>query len=148
MSNNPKTFIETYFWPGIIAVVVLGGLANLIVWFWPRNEMAVAQLPSYSAQQVVQGRDLCQANCSACHGAEGNGYAQAGTAAPALNGDEHAWHHPDSQIAGFIRHGVGQMPAVGPDWTNEDIDATLSYIKPWWEPEQLAYQTESSEQNP
>ena len=82
-------------------MVVLGGAANLLIWFWPRNEVAVTQLPSYSTQQVLQGRDLYQTNCSACHGAEGSGYARAGVAAPALNGDEHAWHHPDSQIAGF-----------------------------------------------
>lgn len=54
----------------------------------------------------------------------------------------------DAQIAGFIRNGVGQMPAVGAGWTDEEIDAVLSYIKQWWEPEQLAAQTERSAQNP
>ena len=146
---KPKSFIDTYFWHGVVAVVVIGGLANLLIWFVPRSQSQESlELPSYPVEQVVRGRDLYQASCSSCHGVDGAGYTQAGVLAPALNGSEHAWHHPDSQVAGFIRNGVEQMPAVGPDWTDEDVDAVLAYIKQWWEPEQLAYQTESSEQNP
>lgn len=146
--NKQKSFVERYFWHGIVAVFVIGGLANLLIWFFPRQEGGALELPSYPVQQVAEGRDLYQANCSSCHGADGTGYAQTGVPAPALNGSMHAWHHPDAQIAGFLRNGVGQMPAVGADWTDEEIDATLSYIKQWWEPEQLAYQTDSSRQNP
>ena len=146
--NERKSFVERYFWHGIVAVLVVGGLVNLLIWFLPRQEGEALELPSYPVQQVAEGRDLYQANCSSCHGADGTGYAQAGVPAPALNGSMHAWHHPDAQIAGFLRNGVGQMPAVGADWTDEEIDATLSYIKQWWEPEQLAYQTDSSSQNP
>lgn len=60
----------------------------------------------------------------------------------------HAWHHPDSQIAEMIRGGSIPMPAVGPDWSDEDIDSVLAYIKQWWTPEQRAFQAEVSRSNP
>ena len=146
-----KRFIDNYFWQVIAGLVVVGLGVNALVWFAPGREQEVStvqELPSYPVEQVMQGRELYAANCATCHGANGAGYAQAGVPAPALNGTMHAWHHPDAQIAGFIRNGVRQMPAVGADWTDEEIDAVLSYVKQWWEPEQLAEQTERSAQSP
>ncbi|CAN5836984.1 hypothetical protein BH24DEI2_BH24DEI2_16370 [soil metagenome] len=140
-----KRFIDKYFWHGIVAVVLVGALANLYIWFSPRETQAL-ELPSYPVEQVVQGRDIYQANCAACHGENQAGNAAANI--PALDGSMHAWHHADAQIAGFIRGGVGAMPAVGADWSDTEVEAVLAYLKQAWEPEQLAYQTESSRQNP
>lgn len=148
MKQTPnQRFIDKYFWHGLVALVLLGALVNLLIWFGPTRgtpSQAALELPSYPVEQVARGRDIYSANCATCHGADGAGYAQTAIPAPALNGSMHAWHHPDGQIAGFIRGGVGQMPAVGAAWSDEDIEAVLSYVKQWWEPEQLAYQTESS----
>ena len=146
--TRTKSFIDKYFWHGIVTVILIGGAANLFIWFGPRQAPEPLALPSYPISQVAEGHDIYQANCATCHGADGSGYARDGIPAPALNGSEHAWHHADAQIAGFIRNGVGQMPAVGATWGDDDIDAVLAYVKQWWEPEQLAYQTESSRQNP
>lgn len=144
--TKQKRFIDKYFWHGLVAVFIIGGLANLFVWSLPRQE--TPELPSYPAAQVAAGQTIYDANCASCHGADGGGYAAEGVPAPALNGSMHAWHHPDAQIAGFIRYGIGQMPAVGADLTDEEVSALLAYVKQWWQPEQLAYQTESSRQNP
>jgi len=147
--TKPKSFIQRYFWHGIILMVLLGIAANLYIWFAPSRKQATAvTLPSYPIEQVALGRDLYDANCATCHGAAGAGYAQETIPAPAINGTMHAWHHPDSKISGWLRSGVGQMPAVGATLTDDEIDALLSYIKQWWEPEQLAWQTEASRQNP
>ncbi len=150
-THTNKRWIDRYFWHSLVSLIVLGTVANVLVWFTPRQETQVetqVTLPSYDVNQVMAGRELYAANCATCHGAEGQGYAQAGVPAPALNGDMHAWHHPDSQIASFIRYGQGQMPAVGASWSDEEIAAVLAYIKQWWEPEQLAAQTQTSQQNP
>ena len=98
--------------------------------------------PSYSPEQVAQGEQYYQANCATCHGATGAGDARAGV--PALNGSMHSWHHGDSQIAGLIRRGGIQMPAVGADWSDEQIIAVLAYIKQWWAPQQRATQARIS----
>ena len=146
--NSQDRFIDRYFWHGLFTLIVLGTVVNVLVWFTPRQQEVQVALPSYPVEQVMAGRELYAANCMTCHGAQGQGYAQAGVPAPALNGDMHAWHHPDSQIAGIVRQGIGQMPAVGESWSDEDIAAVLAYIKQWWEPEQLAAQTQTSQQNP
>lgn len=150
-SSTPKRVPSKYFRYGLGAVALVAVVANLYVWFGPgrgSSGQTALELPSYPVEQVLRGREYYQVNCATCHGEDGSGYAREGVPAPALNGSMHSWHHPDSQIAGFIRHGVGQMPAVGAAWSDAQINAVLSYIKQWWEPEQLAYQTASSRQNP
>lgn len=136
--------------PTLLALILgIGGIVNAVVWFWPRSETGatpVGDLPSYPVEQVAQGRDIYQAVCAACHGPTGSGNPDAGI--PALDGSMHAWHHPDSQIAGFLREGVGRMPAVGAGWSDDEIHAVLAYVKQWWDPDQLTWQTEASRQNP
>lgn len=148
---QPRGFVHRWFWPLLGGILGIGALANALVWFWPAPEgaggaAAELDLPSYPVEQVAVGRSLYDATCADCHGPDGEGNAAAGV--PALNGTMHAWHHPDSQIAGFVRNGVGAMPPVAADWSDEDIDAVLAYVKQWWEPELLAHQTRASMQNP
>ena len=131
----------------LASILAVGGLANAIVWFWPREpEPDSLRLPSYPVELVLEGREIFQAQCSTCHGPEGAGDPSGGI--PALDGSMHAWHHPDSQIASFLRQGVGTMPPIGATFTDGEIAAVLAYIKQWWEPDQLAWQTEASRQNP
>ncbi|MCA9840379.1 MAG: cytochrome c [Trueperaceae bacterium] len=147
--SAPKRFIDRYFWHALIAIIVIGVLANLFIWFSSSKTSAKhLNLPSYPVELVAQGRDIYRANCLMCHGESGQGFAQETIPAPALDSTMHAWHHPDSQIASFLRDGIGQMPAVGENWSDQEITAVLAYIKQWWEPEQLSYQTQSSKQNP
>ena len=142
-----KGFMDRYFWHGLIAIVVIGVSANLYIWFAPRKTESL-EPPSYPVEQVLQGKTLYQANCASCHGSDGAGYAQENIPAPPLNGTAHSWHHSDSQIASWIRGGLGQMPAIGAEWSDEEIKAVLAYIKQWWGPEELALQTENSRLNP
>ena len=93
-------------------------------------------VPIEMTEQLVLGEMIYQANCSQCHGNEGAGYAQEGMPAPALNGSEHAWHHPDAQMLTLIRQGGNMMPAVGADWDDEAVEAVWAYVKQWWSAEQ------------
>ena len=81
---------------------------------------------------LVLGEQLYQANCVACHGQFGEGYANDAMPAPAVNGSEHAWHHPDEQILGLIANGGPNMPAIGATWTQEEREAVWIYVKHWW----------------
>lgn len=143
------TFVDEHFRTILVSIVIVGVAASAAVWSWPRGSEPQAEsssLPSYPVEQVARGRDIFQASCASCHGSEGRGNPSAGV--PALDGSMHAWHHPDSQIAGFLRDGVGDMPAVGSDWDDNEIRDVLAYVKQWWQPDQLAWQTNASRQNP
>ena len=131
-----KSFINRYFWPGLVAIVVVGALANLYVWTRPVGGAESVQATTVSAETLSLGADLYSANCATCHGAQGEGQGNV----PALNGSQHAWHHSDEQIISQIRQGGMAMPAVGADWSDEDVAAVVSYVKAWWTPQQRAAQ--------
>lgn len=132
-------------WYVIGVIGLVGAIANVVVWTRPTGD-ATPDYPEYTAEQVARGEQAFQANCATCHGADGSGDAPAGV--PALDESMHAWHHPDSQIARLIRDGGTQMPAVGPDWSDDDITAVLAYVKQWWTAEQREYQAQVSRANP
>jgi mono/diheme cytochrome c family protein len=94
-------------WSVIGVLLGIGVIANVVVWSRPAADPA-ADYPEYSAELVARGEQAFQANCATCHGPDGSGDAAAGV--PALNGSMHAWHHPDSQIAGLIRRGGSRCP--------------------------------------
>lgn len=129
--------------------VVAGVVANVIVWFRPfggSTSGARLDYPTYPPSVVSAGEVLYQANCSGCHGAGGEGDATAGV--PALDASMHAWHHADSFYARQIREGGIAMPAVAPQWSDQELAAVLAYVKQWWEPRQRAFQNEVSLNNP
>lgn len=133
-------------WRALGVILAVGVIANLLVWFWPREEQATQAFPTYPAEVVAQGEEIYRANCATCHGPAGQGDPVAGV--PALNGSMHAWHHGDAQIAGFLRSGVGRMPAVGAGWSDQEITAVTAFVKQWWDAEQRAYQAQVSQANP
>lgn len=145
--SKPARKDEFPLWRTFGAILGVGVVIALAIAFWPSGGGSEAgSYPTYSEEAIATGEQYFQANCATCHGSDGAGNTQAGI--PALNGSMHAWHHPDSQIAGLIRHGGISMPAIGPDWSDEDITAVLAYIKQWWTPEQRAAQAQASRRFP
>ena len=65
-------------------------------------------------------------------------------AAPALDHSEHAWHHPDQQIHDWVKNGklgLGrEMPALGDQLSDAEIEAEIAYLHTLWTPEQLETQ--------
>lgn len=134
-------------WRILTVILAVGVVANLAVWFWPREaDASAASYPTYSAEQVEQGQEIFRMNCASCHGVEGQGNEQAGI--PALNGSMHSWHHGDSEITGLIRRGGVRMPAIGSAWSDGEITAVLAYVKDWWTPQQREFQARVSRNNP
>ncbi|MEX2502483.1 MAG: cytochrome c [Trueperaceae bacterium] len=94
-----------------------------------------AEATSTVSQEVLdEGAELYQASCASCHGTDREGSALASMPAPPLDGSAHSWHHSDEQIVGLIRRGGRVMPAVGFDWSDEQVEAVLAYVKSGWEP--------------
>lgn len=132
-TSSPETPVRGRRWSWLILGAALLVAATLVL--ATRAPAQDAGTPTVSTEVLELGETIYSANCAACHGAEGEGYVSVQNA-PALNGSEHAWHHPDEQIISLIRQGGMQMPTVGTDWSDEEIAAVLSYFKAWWTPQQ------------
>ncbi len=76
-------------------------------------------LATHAASSKAVGKETFEGVCAKCHGMEGQG-AEEG---PAIAGREF-----DQVTASLITNGGTRMPAVGADWSDEQIDATIDYL--------------------
>ncbi len=127
--NQHRSFFERHFSKLIITTIVLG-IAILAIARFYTNRDPKEQKPQVSEEVLQQGKTLYQASCASCHEADGAGRHTDNV--PGLNGSMHSWHHPDEYLIRQIRDGGIAMPAVGANWSNEDIEAVISYFKQWW----------------
>lgn len=98
---------------------------------------------------VARGAQVYGEACASCHGAELEGQPgwrirREDGRLPAPPHDEtgHTWHHPDDQLFGMTKLGVGafagfedyetDMPSFEGTLSDEDIWAVLAYIKSRW----------------
>ena len=104
-------------------------------------------------QRVTQGKSLYQENCTACHGVGGIGEKPGNSAAtdengmfpaPALNDNDHAWHHSDEQLIQTILEGSPRNERMlawkEHDVTREDAQSLVAYLKSLWSFRSLACQ--------
>lgn len=97
--------------------------------------------------QYSKGFRLYQANCSSCHGKNGEGAVnwrkvdeQGKNPAPPLNGSGHTWHHSTKSLTNTIKNGTsklgGNMPAWKDKLSESEIKLILVWIKAQW-PDEL-----------
>lgn len=103
--------------------------------------------PLASAEVIALGERVYNQNCASCHGDQGQGHVFV-EQAPALNNNEHAWHHPDGQIQDLIINGGNMMPAFGDKLGDEEIEAVIRYLQTWWTADQLTAQQKASQNSP
>jgi cytochrome c oxidase subunit 2 len=68
------------------------------------------------------GKETFTGVCAKCHGLAAQGDIGPNIAQTPLLDDRKG-------ITSVIRNGVGTMPAVGQDWSQEQLDATIAYLK-------------------
>ena len=133
--KRPNQRKKTRFPIGITLLVVVG--VGALIGFRVLQDRP-AQAQTVSAEVLELGAEKYAASCAGCHGVDGAGNTQVG--APGLNGSAHSWHHDDGYLINQLRYGGMGMPAVAADWTDEEVDAVISYFKSWWDPQQRAMQ--------
>jgi len=79
-----------------------------------------AFLASHAPGSAAVGRETFQGVCSKCHGAAGEGKGLA----PPLQGRTF-----DQNTATVITEGIRRMPAVGAGWSQDQVAATIAYLK-------------------
>ena len=123
-------------WRLIPGIIVGLGIIVAIYFLMPpgRNSPVNGSL----SEGFGAGQSLYETNCASCHGSQGQGHIEPN--APALDDSEHAWHHPDEQIILIIKNGGFNMPPVGADMSEEEIETIIAYMKQWWTIEQKDFQ--------
>jgi mono/diheme cytochrome c family protein len=98
----------------------------------PDSAPAVAPLTAEQQQRFVAGREVYQTLCAACHQPDGRGREHL---APSLVGSELALGPADIAariVLGGKEGSTGLMPALGAALTDEQIAASLTYIRREW----------------
>jgi cytochrome c oxidase subunit 2 len=72
--------------------------------------------------RAALGKETFEGVCAKCHGLAGQGDIGPNIASSALLKDPLA-------LTTVIREGTGRMPAVGDDWTPEQLGATIAYLQ-------------------
>jgi len=144
-----------------VGAVVLALIAGAALLWWPRGTDAARADPD-DPSQVAAGRMVYAARCASCHGDELQGQPgwrerrpDGKLPAPPHDASGHTWHHPDDQLFGMIKQGLGpyapagyqsDMPAFAGILTDREIAAVLAFIKSTWPPEIRKRQERISQQ--
>jgi mono/diheme cytochrome c family protein len=115
-------------------------LAIALVWF-------AASERTDDAEQITLGRNLYDAHCASCHGANLEGQPNwqvplpdGKMPAPPLNASGHAPHHADVELFRVVKEGAegvnparpSDMPAFGNVLSDDEIRAVIDFIKSSW----------------
>jgi mono/diheme cytochrome c family protein len=141
-----------------IAVLVVA--AGALAWFWLRP--TTPRIDADDKAQVALGQTIYAAQCARCHGANLEGQpswrermANGRLPAPPHDASGHTWHHPDKDLFGITKHGLGpyapagyesDMPAFDGVLSDAQIAAVLAYIKSRWPAEIRARQAHVNQQ--
>lgn len=129
-------------------VLVIAGIALLILSLWANyNDQQVVSSVLSDEELLERGQSVYEQNCIACHGPGGEGHGEV-KQAPALNGSEHSWHHPDGDLYRIVSDGLINMPSFKEELSHEERIAVIRYFQSWWPADMLSIQQSASKQNP
>lgn len=131
---------------GVFAIGVVAAVIYLAIGE-PSAEATLSADPT-NAALVATGQQVYASQCAACHGANLEGQANWRTRkgngrlpAPPHDASGHTWHHDDMSLFQLTKFGlatlIGQpiesdMPAFDGKLSDEEIWASLAYIKSRW----------------
>lgn len=129
----------------VVAVLVLGFYSYRLVFHKPK-----AFIDPADTQMIRLGHEIYAVHCASCHGANLEGEPNwrqrklnGRLPAPPHDVSGHTWHHPDQVLFDIVKNGLvpgvtapegyeSDMPAYGTILTDEEMRASLAYIKSTW----------------
>jgi mono/diheme cytochrome c family protein len=159
----------------ILVTIALGGLGLFVFltsyWWFSQNDPTVSpseaeqvSIQPLDSDQVAKGKAIYEANCSSCHGLEGEGSPSWQRRnpddtypPPPHDSSGHTWHHSDGLLYRIIKDGgsiyetpgfKSAMPAFGERLSPDEIRAVITYLKSLWGPEERAFQAQVSLDDP
>lgn len=146
----------------VAAMVALVGISVAAGWHLLRP--GPIRIDANDVAQLARGSELYQAQCARCHGANLEGQpewqvrkADGRLPAPPHDDDGHTWHHPDEQLFGLTKYGLGpyapagyesDMPAFEGVLTDDEIVAVLAFVKSRWSAEKRQRQQHATGRSP
>lgn len=147
---------------GILLILVVMVVLAVVVFFWldraPPEPVDSGMTDTTS--MIALGRTVYASQCAACHGSNLEGQPnwrerKPDGRLPAPPHDEtgHTWHHDDATLFNLTKYGLSalvgrpvetDMPAYDGVLTDEQIRASLAYIKSRWPAQIQARQAEMS----
>ena len=117
----------------LVLVGSLAGSASILAVSVSASATTYATSPvPYDVDAVARGAARFAHECSRCHGADarGTGEVAATLAVKPANLAEHALHHPQGNLFGWIAHGVpgSPMPAFSPQLSDREIWELVQFI--------------------
>lgn len=143
---------------GLAAGIAAAAIGALII--SAQRESAQSYIDPTNQALVMRGQGIYASHCASCHGANLEGEADwrqrlpnGRLPAPPHDVSGHTWHHPDAVLVDIVKHGLvpgktapdgyeSNMPAYGNILTDDDIAATIAYIKSGWPTHALEAQKE------
>lgn len=105
-------------------VLALGGLSAIVsAGFMAHSRQAVPQAPAWDAEETFQAR------CSTCHAEHGEG-SEVGASlnVPDLRSTS-VQQNRDEFLRLVIKRGKGNMPAFGRDFSEDQIDRIIKFVR-------------------
>ena len=122
------------------------------------REVAGVQAPASTGGKIGTGQTIYMAQCSICHGEQGQGQPDwkvplpdGSLPAPPHDSSGHTWHHSDAELLRIIREGgtfympESKMPAFGEFLDEEETLAVLEFIRSMWGDRERDFQAERNE---
>ncbi len=144
-------------WPAVVVAAAASAAAVAAVLLRPGEE-AIGRADPMDARLVALGEGIYAAECASCHGADLEGQpdwrqrrADGRLPAPPHDASGHTWHHPDAFLFTVTKEGIeavapagykSDMPGFGERLSDEEIRASLAYIKSRWPQQVRARQVE------
>ena len=146
--------MKRFWWiAGIVVLIGLGALGAIVLGLF-------GGVGEPSAERLALGRQVYEVHCATCHGAELEGEpdwrsrrADGTLPAPPHDATGHTWHHPDAQLFAITKQGTAAFAPAGYKTTmtgyagvlsDDEIRATLDYIKSRWPEDIRAKQAEAT----
>ena len=143
-------------WAGFGIIAILAFVAACTNQTRTQTATPLPPMPTLDAERVLQGREVYQAHCATCHGANAEGAPHWATPspdglypAPPHDDSGHTWHHSDHVLEETIRDGMGdplrpgspmRMPAFGEVLAEAEVRAVIAHFKSLWSEEHRFWQ--------
>lgn len=132
---------------GVFAVLAASAVAAALALRTP-STLRLHFADAENAETVLEGKKLYASHCASCHGRRLQGQLLwqvrdefAGRRAPAHDQTGHTWQHSDEDLFAMTKFGrfpatpatvKSYMPAYAQNLSDEQILATVAYIKATW----------------